>query len=339
MRRLTGEPGSGISIALVITDKMMATGTLLPLEMWHTADMAWASRARGAGRLNTSLVGLDSMPVETQSGRHLIPDRTVRDADEYAVIYLPSLWRDPVQSARHARALTPWLRTRYKAGAIIAAVGTGATLLAQTGLLDGRAATTHWHFFDRFERLFPAVELKRDFFITQADNLYCAASINALADVTVHLIERFYGYPTAAHTERQFSYEVRRPFEKYGYLSGQTRQHSDELVAGVQSWLTDRLSEPLRLSEVAGRFGVSTRTLLRRFERATSTTPGRYLQHQRLDVAKGLLQATNLAIGEVAGRVGFADQRQFARIFRQREGVSPREFRSAVRAKLFSAMP
>jgi transcriptional regulator GlxA family with amidase domain len=325
-----------VSVGFVLTGGMMSTGTTLPLEMWRTADARWAARERGRRVLHAVLLGVDEAPVRSQAGLTLSADRSVSGKDQFDVIYLPALWRNPRPVIARSGRLFPWLIGQHERGATIAAVGTGCTLLAETGLLDGKAATTHWYYFEPFARDYPKVDLKREYFITQAGNLYCAASINALADVTVHLIERHCGREVASYTERQFSYEVRRPYEKYRFLAGKNRRHPDELIVEVQSWLADHQADAVSLGDVAARFGVSTRTLLRRFKLATDETPARYLRGVRIDTAKALLDSTNLGIGDIADRVGMQDPRQFARVFREREGVSPREYRRTVRSKLFS---
>ncbi|MCC6202959.1 MAG: helix-turn-helix domain-containing protein [Gammaproteobacteria bacterium] len=324
-------------IAFVLVDQMMLTSLTLPLEMWRAADAFWASRERSLRNIEIRLCSVDDASVRTQAGLELRPDQPL-PAEPVDLVYLPALWRNPRTALRRGQTLLPWLRQQHAGGALIAAVGTGCALLAETGLLDGKAATTHWYYFDQFSSAYPQVDLKREYFITQAGSLYCAASINALADVTVHLIERLFGRAIAGHVERQFSYEVRRPFEKYRFLAGHNRSHPDELIVEVQLWLEQHYAEPVRLEEVARRFRVAARTLLRRFHKATDETPMQYLQRLRVDTARALLNATNLSISEIADRVGYPDPRQFARVFRARTGIAPREFRATVRAKLFSAV-
>ena len=324
-----------VRIAFVLVEQMMSTSLTLPLEMWRAADAFWASRERNLHNVETWLCSVDGSLVRSQAGLELRPDGAL-PAEPVDLVYLPALWRNPRAVLSRGEKLLPWLRRQHEANALIAAVGTGCALLAATGLLDGKAATTHWYYFDRFSADYPRVDLKREYFITQAGSLYCAASINALADVTVHLIERFFGRAIAGYVERQFSYEVRRPFEKYRFLAGHNPSHPDELIVEVQLWLEQHYAEPVRLSELARRFRVSTRTLLRRFHKATDETPMQYLQRLRIDTARALLNATNLSIGEIADRVGYPDPRQFARVFRARSGIGPREFRATVRAKLFS---
>ena len=323
-----------IVIGFVVTPAMLVTGTALPFEMWRAAlDYCRARRANDAGYV------LQFISVGDRRADAMInfePCKNLTDAPDCDVIYLPALWRNPARIAAHIELLGSWLVQQHAGGALIAAVSTGVSLLAKSGLLDGRAATTHWDNFDRFEREYPAVQLKRQFFITQSGTLFCAASINSLADVTVHLIERFIGRNAARHVERNFSHEIRRTYEEYRYLDGaEDVPSADEAVVTARLWIDQNLSDRASVAEIAQRHGMSTRSFDRRFRAATGTSPRRYWQQQRLLTAKELLESTNLSISEIAHRVGYDDASYFAAIFRREISVTPREYRVTVRAKLF----
>lgn len=300
--------------------------------------------AQGKGKRDISLdirtLGLSNQAITTLSGLNIQPDYALSDLDPTSAIpcdqiYLPALWRNPKKIIRQAPELLTWLRQQYEAGATISAVGTGCCFMAEAGLLDGKAATTHWHYFDQFQRDYPKVQLKRQYFITQAGNLYCTASVNALAELTVHFIQRLFGRPIARNVERNFFHEIRGAFESnsFGDSSG---SHPDEDIVQVQIWLEDNLSRSITLPEVASQFGMSVRSLNRRFKAATNQTPLHFLQEKRLDSAKDLLQTSNLSIAEIAFRVGYQDVSHFTQRFKALMATTPSDYRGTVRAKLFS---
>ena len=161
-------------------------------------------------------------------------------------------------------------------------------------------------------------------------------SSDLLADVTVHLIERFYGRDTALLVERNFSHEIRRPYEKYRYFEGDDLQHSDEMLVEVQLWMKRHLSDSISIEEIAKRFGMSQRSMHRRFRRAIDMSPLAYLQSSRIETASELLASTNLTVGEIAFRVGYQDQGHFNRIFQKKMAITPSEYGKTVRAKIFS---
>jgi transcriptional regulator GlxA family with amidase domain len=249
---------------------------------------------------------------------------------------VPALWRNPLTNLRRYPELLPWLQKLAAQGSLLCAVGTGSFFLAEAGLLDGQPATTHWFYFDQFERRYPQVQLKRRHLITEAGSVFCAGSVNSVADLTIHFIELFYGRQLARKVEAQFSPEIRRPFESHAYSAGRADVHGDELVVQAQDRLRERHMEFLRMPELAKELGLSLRSLNRRFRQATGLSPSAYLQQQRLNSARDLLRTSNLSIAEVAVAVGYADSGYFCRLFREIMKQTPREYRQSVRGKLFT---
>ena len=236
------------------------------------------------------------------------------------------------------RKAKPWLeqlRAIANADTRVCAVGTGATLLAEAGLLDGRPATTHWNYLETFRRKYPKVKLKSRHLITQSDNIYCVGSVNSIADMVVHVVEEWYGKAIARMVENQFSPEIRRPFRAAAYQTDPHGSHHDELVLEAQQRLHEKLSDKLNIGALAVELGTSPRTLNRRFHQATGLSPQGWLQQLRVGQAKDLLRHSNLSISEVAWQVGISDASHFGRLFRAQVGMTPARYREAVRGKLF----
>ena len=229
-----------------------------------------------------------------------------------------------------------WLKQEYQNGALICAVGTGCCFLAEAGLLDGKAATTHWHYFDQFHKDYPLAQLKRQYFITQAGNLYCAASVNSLADLTVHFIQRLFNKEIANHVERHFSHEIRRAYEASGFFEQEHSHHPDEEITQIQIWLQDNYYREIIMSQLGEKFSMSTRTLNRRFKTAVGVSPLYFLQEIRVNIAKDLLKTSNLSINEIADKVGYQDTSFFTTLFKKHLATTPISYRTTVRAKLFS---
>lgn len=328
-----------LKVTFVLTEGMLTTGTTLPIEMLKAATSTARSLDRSSPAITITTTACSREPITTVSEFQLQAATTLAEAETSDIIYLPGLWRNPRPVIRRQGELLDWLRQRYEHGATFAAVGTGCCFLAEAGLLDDKPATTHWHYFDQFQRDYPRVQLKRQHFITQAGNVYCAASVNALADLTVYFIRRFYGKPIATQVERHFSHEIRRPFEAICYFADNPGHHADEEITQVQMWLQDNFSRDIVLQHIAERFAMSVRTLNRRFRQATGKTPLEYLQDVRIDSARDLLKTSNLNVGEIAYRVGYQDASHFTSLFKARLNVTPSAYRTTVRAKLFSAAP
>jgi transcriptional regulator GlxA family with amidase domain len=325
-------------ITFLLCDNMLATSTTLPFEMLRAAESAARGRSgRNVESVIIQTTAIAKIAVKTSVGFTLMPDTSLEEAGKSDIIYLPALWRNPRPVVKKHPELLEWLRKAYENGAMISAVGTGTCFLAEAGLLNDKPATTHWHYFDQFQRDYPRVKLKRQYFITQATNLYCCASVNAMADLTVHFVKRIYGQGIASFVERNFSHEIRRSYEKTSYFEGSTKQHPDEDIVQAQIWLQDNYHRQIKVSEVASRFDMSIRTFNRRFKNATAQSPLQYLQQVRIEIAKDLLQTSNLNVSEVADKIGYQDVGYFTALFIKLLATSPREYRATVRAKLFTA--
>ncbi|WP_020209060.1 GlxA family transcriptional regulator [Gilvimarinus chinensis] len=323
-------------ISFVLSENMLATGTALPMEMLRTAILA--NRRRDGDKhqkAELSTTAEQTSSYNSTTGFRWQPDHLLPETNENDIIYLPALWRNPRPTLRQSSALLDWLRACHAQGTTLCAVSTGVCFLAEAGLLDGKAATTHWHYFDQFERDYPKVELKRQHFITKAGNIYCAASVNSLADLTVHFIQKLFSRTVATHVERHFSHEIRRPYESLAFYENLDHPHPDEQIVQVQSWLRERYSSDVKVSQVARQFDMSTRTLNRRFKEATGTTPLDYLRQVRINTAQELLKTSNLSIAEIANQVGYTDTAYFTERFKAELDITPSDYRSTVRAKLF----
>ncbi|MDX1694728.1 MAG: helix-turn-helix domain-containing protein [Ketobacteraceae bacterium] len=322
-------------ITFLLCDRMLATSTTLPIEMLQTAEGAALSENRRKAPLQIARAAATPNPVASSSGFLLHPDTLLNDIEHTDLIYIPGLWRNPRTVIRKNRAITEFIQYHAARGTRICGVGTGCCFMAEAGLLDNKAATTHWYYFDQFQRSYPSAILKRQYFITQAGNLYCAASVNAMADLTVHFIKTLYSDTIANLVQRHFSHEIRKDYENIRFFEGDSDFHPDEDIMQAQTWMQDHYGEDFTLHALAEKFGMSTRTFNRRFKTATGKTPSHYLQEIRTRVAKELLQGTNLSIQEIALQVGYQDISHLAALFKKFLDTTPSEYRQTVRAKLF----
>lgn len=327
-----------IRIRFLLCDQMLTTSSALPMEMLLAAESRVISQSKNrTRRLDIASVASDKQPVTTRLGLQWVPDFSTEDLTPCDLVYVPGLWRNPRPSIKRHPDMLEWLKAQHQNGATLAAVGTGCCFLAEAGLLDGKVATTHWHYFDQFQQDYPRVLLKRQHFITRAGNLYCAASVNSLADLTVYFIQRLFGKSVASHVERHFSHEIRRAYDSNSFFEAEQNPHPDEEIIQIQIWLQDNYQKEIHFPDLAGRFGMSQRTLNRRFKQALGKTPLEYLQEIRISSAKDLLKTTNLSVGEVADKVGYQDIGYFSSLFRKTLATTPSAYRATVRGKLFSA--
>lgn len=323
-------------VVAVLYPRALATSLALPMDVLQAAGQAAGASRRAGSRLEFILAAADLAPVELAGGMPLMPQISLNEVMPCDMLLLPALWRNPQPVIRSQRALLDLLPALYDSGTVICSVGTASCLLAELGMLDGKAATTHWHYFDEFAARYPAVQLKRRHLITQSERIYCAGSVNSGADLMIHLAEDWFGQRIARQIESQFSPEIRRPFRAHAWQSVDDSAHHDELVLTAQSYLQDRLDRPVSLETLCRMLECSSRTLTRRFRDATGKTPSGWLQDQRVAVARELLRATNLSVGEICFRVGLQDVSYFTSLFQKHTGLTPGRYRKSVRGKLFT---
>jgi transcriptional regulator GlxA family with amidase domain len=329
-------------ITLLALPDALASSLSLPMEMLTAADQL-ARANRGGNRtefspLRHDCVGPGGIEIETANGLTLKLSGDIGDVLATDLLIIPALWRNPRLVLRKHPNLLPWLQQLARGKARLCAVGTGSFLLAEAGLLDNKPATTHWFYFDQFAQRYPRVLLQRHHLITEAGTIFCAGSVNSVADLTIHFIELFYGRVLARKVEAQFSPEIRQPFASHAYSAGHSNVHSDELVVQAQDFLRSNYAESVLMPELAQSLGISLRTLNRRFKLATGVSPNNYLLQQRLHNARELLRTSNLSIAEVAMAAGYSDSDYFSRLFRETMKQTPRDYRESVRGKLFTVV-
>ncbi|QFU77833.1 helix-turn-helix domain-containing protein [Halioglobus maricola] len=323
-------------VGALLYPQALATSITLPLEILQAAAQLARVRSRHSASVSTVLAAPELTPITLFGGLTLTPETHYQDLDELDLLIIPAIWRNPQPIVAAAAPWLPKLREFADAGTRLCAVGTGACLLAEAGLLDGRPATTHWNYRDEFARRYPKVQLKSRHLITQSDTIYCVGSVNSIADMAVHLIEEWYGDSIARAVENQFSPEIRQPFRAAAYQTGPDDSHHDELVAQAQDILREQLSHPVTLRDIAARLGISDRSLNRRFHQACGTSPRAWLENLRITQARELLRHSNLPTNEVAWQVGISDASHFGKVFKRAVGITPAKYREAVRGKLFT---
>lgn len=324
-----------LTVGLVLYPQMLLSSVTLPIEMLKAADNLHRAQQRSRERLQICVAVIDGQPPHSDDGIHLHPTHALEELEQADLLFLPALWRNPTPVLRSKTALLPLLQQLDASSRFICAVGTGSSFLAEAGLLDGKPGTSHWFDNERFARKYPDVHTKKHHLITQAGHLYCAGSINAVADLTSHFIEHFYNASIARQVDAQFSPEIRRPYRDAGYIAGEINTHQDEVIIDAQEWLQRHFAEDVDFRELAARLNMSQRSLNRRWQLATGHTPGHYLRQLRLGHARELLGNSNLPVADIASNVGYQDLSHFSTQFRKHFAQSPSAYRKSVRGKLF----
>jgi transcriptional regulator GlxA family with amidase domain len=245
-----------------------------------------------------------------------------------AVVIAPPTLKGPPQVER---SLTRWLCERHGEGATLCSICGGAFLLAETGLLRDRRATTHWSYAEELARRFPEIHIDADRLIIDDGDIVTAGGIMAWTDVGLRLIDRFLGPSVMLATARYFLIDTAgREQRFYGSFSPRL-DHGDEAVLRVQHWLQNTGEQDVTLVDMAAYAGLEQRTFLRRFRKATQLNPTEYRQRLRIGKAREMLELTGRTIGQVAWDVGYRDEASFRKVFQKIMGLKPGDYRKRFR--------
>ena len=216
---------------------------------------------------------------------------------------------------------------RIPPDARIVSICTAAFVLAAAGLLDGRRATTHWQVVDRFRATYPQVDLDPDVLFVQDGRILTSAGAASGVDICLHIVRTDHGSELANAVARSC---VVPPFRDGGqaqYIQQPVPDCGATSTAATRDWALTRLDEPLALTDLARHAGMSLRTFARRFNDEVGLSPGRWLIQQRITRARDLLEASDLSVDQIAGRVGFATGASLRQHLHAAIGVSPQAYR------------
>lgn len=305
-----------------IFDVLSVTGTL-----WQTLSGDDAA----TNLIRPRILSTTTDPFYCGHGIPVHPALALSQADHADIIILPEIWLAPDENF-HGRypELTAWIRRMYRAGACIYSACSGSIMLAETGLLDGCEATSHWGYEDLFRRNYPGVQFKVGPTLVFADadgRIVTAGGTTSWHDLVLHIIARHCSpgealriakvYLLKWHGEGQLPYTnlVRR------------HHHADSVVRDCENWLTDHFREKNCITRVLDRSGLPERTLKRRFKSATGISLIEYIQRLRVEHAKQLLESDETSIEAISTESGYEDVAFFRRLFKRSTGLTPGQYR------------
>lgn len=225
-------------------------------------------------------------------------------------------------------ALLEWLRLQHAGGTVLGGVCIGSIMLARSGLLDGRSATTHWSSAKSFAASYPAVRLEADKPIVDDGDLITSAGLMAWSELGLRLVDRLMGPSVAADTARFLVIEHSASASQCGSNFAPLLRHGDGAVLKVQHWLQASGAVDVSVAAMAQEANLEERTFLRRFRNATGLKPTEYCQHLRVGKARQMLEFTNGTIDHIAWTVGYQDPSAFRAIFKKITGLSPSDYRN-----------
>lgn len=319
-----------VEVAYLIPDQFWSSTISSTVEVFHgmtlTPKLFQSSEFRGfkATFLRCSrarVTGFSGLRFDTQ----YFASATLQQ-QRFDVVIVPSVWGLSMEGLDHARPALAWLSAQHAQGCLVVGLVTGVFYLAESGILDGREATIHWASENIFRQRYPEVRVSPKIQMLESDNIITTATTSATFDALLLIIQRFLGDRSAEFASHYFTIRDKdAPLPVFLEPSC-----NDKLVDAARDKIRLSFAQDLSLEDLAKQFNVTPRTLSRRFVSATGMTPIHYLSKHRLNIARRLLQSTDLQIQQIAEQAGFASSTVFCRNFKQTFAQTPREYRQSL---------
>jgi transcriptional regulator GlxA family with amidase domain len=287
-------------------------------------------RADGFPGYEFTLCSPDGGPVRTSAGFQVVPTGDLSAVATADLVAVPAHPMDrPIPDG-----LGEALCAAVDRGAYVVSLCSGAFVLAEAGLLDGRACTTHWRYVDELAERFPLAKVRLNALFVEDGPVLTSAGTAAGIDACLHLVRRVHGTAVATKLARRMVVPPQRSGGQAQYVENPVaRTPEAPTLEPLLGWLITNLHRPTPVEELAARVHMAPRTFARRFRAETGTTPHEWLTGQRVLAARALLEETDLGVEAVAVRTGFGDSAALRHHFSRRVGTTPHAYRATFRTR------
>jgi len=316
------------TIALLAVQNCMLSSITGPVDIFSVASLEW-QRIRPSDHspyFQPTVVGPANRVITAFNGQLVQIETSFNRTTLYDIVFVPVIFGNLEPILADSETIG-WLSRQGRNGACLCSVCAGSFLLAQTGLLDGRKATTHWNLADSFATRFPGVSVKKDTMLVDEGNCITAGGVSAYLDLSLYLAARFGSRELAAILSRILLIDPSRHSQSPYRTHSFNKNHGDSVILLIQNWLQDNYSCSITVSGLAARAGLGERTFMRNFKRATGDTPLEYLQQLRIEAARTLLESTAETVEEIVLKTGYEDASSFRKLFKKYTGLSPSQYR------------
>jgi len=265
-------------------------------------------------------------PVTTMTGFKIIADQSFNQIDKsYDTLLIPGGDPEVVLTNTQVVELINEMKPKVRR---LVSVCTGAFLLAESGVLDGCRATTHWNYCTEFTEKYPRVNLEPDRIFIKDGNILTSGGITSGIDLALAMVEDDWGQKLALAVAQFLVVYLKRPGGQSQFSSYLTREASTHSgLRDLQSWIMQNPEQDLRVDALAERMAMSSRNFSRLFLTETGMTPAKFVEMSRIDAARNLLELTKFSIESIADSSGFKDSENMRRAFLRQLGINPRDYR------------
>lgn len=331
-RMHNGSLGAPLSVAVLGYEGLEPLDAVGPLDIFASCNYDFAGGSLNRRLYETSLLAAQAGPVQSFIGLTLQADRGIAEVDPAELDTVIVAGGPGVMAARQEQALIDWLRAAHGKVRRLCSVCSGAFLLAEAGLLNGRRAVTHWRWCDTLQSEYPAIAVEPDPIWVRDGDIYTSAGVTAGMDLALALVEEDYGRRVAMAVARAKVMFLKRPGGQAQFSAHLQSQSSDApTFADLRHWILSNPAADLTVPALADRAALSPRHFARLFAAETGQTPARFVEEVRLDSARRRLEDGAEGVERIAYDCGFGNAERMRRSFLRRLGVSPNDYRRRFR--------
>ena len=300
--------------------------------LW-AAGRLWEHMKGGSpeGLFEPRLVAAQAGPMELITGVSIIPQDTIDEVSKTDVVFVPNVIIGPGMSpASLDRRVIDWIKRMHAQGAQLYGTCGGALVLAQTGLLSGHQATTHYLFAPMFAKYFPDITLHIERVVVQSgpdQSLVCGGGASSWQDLALLLVSKYGGTEEAIRMSKLFLFQWHREGQLPFAAMIQNVGHGDGVILKCQEWIAQHYQRQDIIAALVRESGLPKRSFDRRFRAATGYSPLSYVQQLRVEEAKQILETAQMPVEHVGREVGYEDAASFRRLFRRLTGMGPSDYR------------
>lgn len=273
------------------------------------------------------LIAENNLPISTFSGLSFTPHKNIKSKEVFDIIYIPGFMGEVDATIALNSKLINWISKLDSNKTVITAACNGNFLLAASGKLENKSATTHWSLINKMRRDYDKVRLCPEKIIADNGNIISAAGVTSYFNLALHLIQRFIGSEISLSCAKVFLVDSGRKIQTPYQMFEFSKSHGDDLIIKTQDWIESNYKEHITIAKLESVANCSGKTLTRRFQKATGHSPLTYIQKLRIETAKRLLESKDMTFNEVTWDVGYNDSSSFHKAFKLETGLTPNEYR------------
>ena len=317
-----------IKVSILVLEGCTPMAPVSAMEIFNKAGVIHQELTKSARPFfATELVGIKSRRVKSSDRFGIDCHTTIDRVTNTDILVIPAMEFDVEEKLKQNKKAIPHLLRLHKKGTELGSLCTGAFLLAATGLLKNKSATTHWYAAQNFRTMFPDVKLEDHKIIIDEGGIYTSGGATSSMHLGLYLVEKYCGKETANTASRMLLLDDNDSSQvRYSIFTPQT-QHADQTIYKAQKFIAQDHQEKLSVEELAAKVNLSKRSFIRRFKAATGNTPVEYLQRVNVEKAKRQLERSKNSVEEIVYSLGYNDINSFRKIFIRYTDLTPKGYR------------